>query len=188
VPDGPQGLNKFKLRTIFEVIDFEPLWPAIVNFHEAQAYCAWRAQKDGSPVPYTLLSEGEHLSLRVQARGGRDWNIELVHGSECPVDAYVSPGKFGDVFGNAWQWSCDTFSPLVGFHPHPYYEDFSSPCFDGEHQMIFGGSFISTGDEASEWARFHFRPHFFQHASFRMSRSVAPTLVLDSHHLDAPPS
>ena len=34
--------------------------------------------------------------------------------------------------------------------------------------MILGGSFVSTGDEASIWARFHFRPHFFQNAGFRV--------------------
>jgi putative 4-mercaptohistidine N1-methyltranferase len=34
--------------------------------------------------------------------------------------------------------------------------------------MILGGSFISTGDEASVFARFHFRPHFFQNAGFRL--------------------
>jgi hypothetical protein len=28
--------------------------------------------------------------------------------------------------------------------------------------MIMGGSFMSTGDEASVFARFHFRPHFHQ--------------------------
>jgi hypothetical protein len=33
---------------------------------------------------------------------------------------------------------------------------------------IMGGSFASTGDEASHYARFHFRPHFFQHAGFRI--------------------
>jgi 5-histidylcysteine sulfoxide synthase len=172
VPDGPQGLNRFKLRTIFELIDFEPSWPAVVNFHEAQAYCAWKAGTDGAPGAYGLLTEGEQLSLREQAGSGQGWNFELVQGSEGPVDAWVSEAGVGDVFGNVWQWSQDTFNPLLGFRPHRYYEDFSSPCFDGEHQMIFGGSFISTGDEASEWARFHFRPHFFQHAGFRMRRAV----------------
>lgn len=37
--------------------------------------------------------------------------------------------------------------------------------------MIMGGSFVSTGNEASVFARFHFRPHFHQHAGFRL---VAP--------------
>lgn len=50
-------------------------------------------------------------------------------------------------------------------------QDFSTPCFDGQHNIIMGGSFISTGNEASVFARFHFRPHFHQHAGFRL---VAP--------------
>ena len=37
---------------------------------------------------------------------------------------------------------------------------------------IQGGSWASTGDEASRFARFSFRPHFFQHLGFRLARSV----------------
>jgi len=51
------------------------------------------------------------------------------------------------------------------------YDDFSTPCFDGKHSMIVGGSFMSTGDEASVFARFHFRPHFLQHSGFRLVQS-----------------
>jgi putative 4-mercaptohistidine N1-methyltranferase len=60
---------------------------------------------------------------------------------------------------------------LKGFEVHHVYDDFSTPCFDGKHSMIVGGSFISTGDEASVFARFHFRPHFLQHAGFRLVAS-----------------
>jgi putative 4-mercaptohistidine N1-methyltranferase len=55
---------------------------------------------------------------------------------------------------------------------HPYYDDFSTPCYDGQHQMILGGSWISCGDEASVWSRFHFRPHFFQHSGFRVVQAA----------------
>lgn len=34
-----------------------------------------------------------------------------------------------------------------------------------------GGSWASTGDEASRFARFSFRRHFFQHLGFRLARS-----------------
>ena len=74
---------------------------------------------------------------------------------------------FYDVFGNAWEWTEDYFSALPGFTVHPYYEDFSTPCFDGLHNVIQGSSYISTGNECSVYSRFHFRPHFYQHASFR---------------------
>jgi putative 4-mercaptohistidine N1-methyltranferase len=60
---------------------------------------------------------------------------------------------------------------LKGFEVHHVYDDFSTPCFDGKHSMIVGGSFMSTGDEASVFARFHFRPHFLQHSGFRLVAS-----------------
>ena len=40
-----------------------------------------------------------------------------------------------------------------------------------------GGSWVSTGDEASRFARYSFRRHFFQHLGFRMVRSVSPPPV-----------
>jgi len=50
---------------------------------------------------------------------------------------------------------------------HPLYDDFSLPTFDGRHNLIKGGSWISTGNEALRSARYAFRRHFFQHAGFR---------------------
>jgi 5-histidylcysteine sulfoxide synthase/putative 4-mercaptohistidine N1-methyltranferase len=167
VPDGPAGLHQYKLRTCFEVIDMPWSWPVIANYHEAKAYGAWRAKKDRSDVPYRLLTEAEHHVLwRATLTAGEvpaTSNLDLRHGSEGPVDDAV--------FGNVWQWCEDDFHPLSGFQIHKLYDDFSTPCFDGKHQMILGGSFISTGDEAGWWARFHFRPHFIQQAGFRMVRA-----------------
>jgi len=34
-----------------------------------------------------------------------------------------------------------------------------------------GGSFISTGNLLSIWARYHFRSHFFQHSGIRLVKS-----------------
>ena len=169
VPDGPAGLHHYRLRTVFEVIPMQHDWPVCVNFHEAKAYCAWASERENSKMPYRLLTEAEHVALRDGSARG---NLGLMTGGESPVDAFGANAQgFYDVFGNVWQWCEDHFHPLAGSKPHPYYDDFSAPCYDGEHQMILGGSFISTGDEASAFARFHFRPHFFQHAGFRIARS-----------------
>jgi len=192
VQDGPVGSHQYRLRTIFREIPMQWDWPAIVNFYEAKAYCSWRSDRDGVKSPYRLLQEKEHLAIRQPStQHFSDWlpgddaavqldpvmsaaatsklNVNLRHGSEGPVERFAANSKgFHDVFGNVWQWCEDSFHPLPEFEIHPYYVDFSTPCFDGQHQMILGGSFISTGDEASIWARFHFRPHFFQHAGFRL--------------------
>jgi 5-histidylcysteine sulfoxide synthase len=183
VPIGPQGSHQYCLRTLFELVEMPWDWPAVVNAHEARAYCAWRTEREGRAVALRLPTEAEHHRLRAAADllpaerlaspeiAGRLFadpgiNASLRHGSESPVAGPDRP--FTDVFGNVWHWLEDDFHPLAGFRIHPYYDDFSTPCFDGQHKMILGGSFISLGDEATAHERFHFRPHFYQHAGFRV--------------------
>ena len=197
VQDGPAGSHRYKLRTTFSEIAMQWSWPAVVNYYEAKAYCAWLTEQDEAKMPYRLLQESEHLAIRdpalsaainfepgaaeqidldsVMAPGtAPEINHNLRYGSEGAVDAlHANERGFHDTFGNVWQWCEDPFHPLPEFKIHPFYTDFSTPCFDGEHQMILGGSFISTGDEASIWSRFHFRPHFFQHAGFRVVLDTA---------------
>jgi formylglycine-generating enzyme required for sulfatase activity/SAM-dependent methyltransferase len=95
-------------------------------------------------------------------------NLNLRWHSSTPVNFYPpSATGFHDTHGNVWQWVEDHFAPLPGFEIHFLYDDFSAPCFDGWHTEILGGSWVSTGDEASSFSRFHFRRHFFQHLGFR---------------------
>ncbi|TYC61190.1 5-histidylcysteine sulfoxide synthase [Zoogloea oleivorans] len=199
VPEGPAGLHQYRLRTLFETIAMPWNWPAEVNAHEAAAFCAWRSARDG--VPCRLPTEAEHHALRDAAWAdtnppfhvdgatlGREsgWNSQLAHGSPWPVDA-GRPSLAGahDVFGNLWQWHGDDFNPLPGSKVHPLYDDFSTPCYDGQHQMILGGSWISCGDEAGVWARFHFRPHFYQHAGFRVVQAAHDGGVVKLNAADA---
>jgi len=80
---------------------------------------------------------------------------------------------FYDVIGNVWQWSETPIDGYPGFKVHPVYDDFSTPTFDGKHNMIKGGCFISTGNYAIKDSRYAFRRHFFQHAGFRYIESDA---------------
>jgi formylglycine-generating enzyme required for sulfatase activity len=182
-------------------------WPAEVTYHEAKAFGAWQAHRDGllpdSSAAYRMLTEAEHHCLRDESQpdrvlwcpgehfadphassgtataaahasgdvpsnadavyekvlaaspgggsgGGGAANSNLAFGSCSPVDA-LEPSRSGhyDVAGNAWQWTEDHFHPLPGFAAHAFYDDFSTPCFDGRHHMIMGGSYASSGDLAS---------------------------------------
>jgi 5-histidylcysteine sulfoxide synthase/putative 4-mercaptohistidine N1-methyltranferase len=188
---GPHGLQEYNLRVMFDEVEMRWDWPVDVNCHEAQAFCRWRSKQDGSDVVYRLLTEPEHALLKgdilnptgserelVMMNNGdmAQMNLNLAHGSSSPVGNGYAVALTGheDVVGNGWEWVEDQFCALPGFAVHPIYEDFSTPCFDGEHNMIKGGSWMSTGaNGASEFSRFAFRPHFFQHSGFRMVRSDA---------------
>ncbi|HJV33869.1 5-histidylcysteine sulfoxide synthase [Geomonas sp.] len=165
------------LRTMLEVIDLPWNWPVEVNYLEAKAFCNWKAAKSGKPI--RLPSEDEWNRLRDLAAipDPQGWdkapgNINLEYwASSCPVDRFQF-GSFFDILGNAWQWTETPIYPFQGFKIHPWYDDFSTPTFDGRHNLIKGGSWISTGNEATREARYAFRRHFFQHAGFRYVESA----------------
>jgi len=161
----------FVQRNLLDEMPLPLDWPVEVNCLEAQAYSAWLAATTGENV--LLPTEAHWQALRETVPGDQPtWerapgNINLEHfASSCPVDAFPQ-GDFCDVVGNVWQWTRTPIMPFKGFEVHPLYDDFSVPTFDGRHNLMKGGSWISTGNEALASARYAFRRHFFQHAGFR---------------------
>ncbi len=183
VATGPEGSHEYELRTLFDMIPMPMSWPVEVNFHEAVAYCNWKMEADKSNLKYRLLTEAEFVSLTPKVKdpvlqkhayktykGFTDYNDEYKQNFNFIWSSAKDVNS--DLYGNTWHWLVDQFNPLEGFKIDPLYDDFSTPCFDGKHQMIRGGSFMSCGHEASHWARFHFRPHFYQHSGFRMAATL----------------
>jgi putative 4-mercaptohistidine N1-methyltranferase len=156
------------------------------NYHEAKAFCAWKARRSGQAV--RLPSEDEWQALRRFA-GIPDLpealppaNLELAHdASSCPVNRYAH-GPLFDVVGNVWQWLETPIYPYAGFAIHPIYDDFTTPTFDQRHNLIKGGSWISCGNEAAPESRYAFRRHFFQHAGFRYVVAGALAIQPGSHY------
>ncbi len=184
---GAEGAHQYELRTLFDIIPMPWNWPVEVNYHEALAFCNWKNEVDRNQnktnLTYRLFTEAEFNSLRTSEV---DPVLQSKHFSELEKNSqpianfnfkYSSPENVSsELCGNVWHWLEDQFNPLENFKVHPLYDDFSTPCFDGKHQMIMGGSFMSCGHEASRWARFHFRPHFYQHSGFRMARTIDGSL------------
>jgi 5-histidylcysteine sulfoxide synthase/putative 4-mercaptohistidine N1-methyltranferase len=179
------------LRTMLEEIDLPWNWPVELNFLESKAFCNWLAAQTGKPI--RLPSEDEWNRLRDLARipnppawGRAPGNINLEYwASSCPVDRFDF-GGFCDLLGNVWQWTETPIYPFQGFQVHPWYDDFSTPTFDTRHNLIKGGSWISTGNEAIREARYAFRRHFFQHAGLRYIESAASVeLREDPYETDA---
>ena len=169
---SPEDPDNLYLRLMTSEVPMAWDWPVDVNALEAAAFCRWKAAETGQSIQ--LPCEAEWAVLRARVPGDQpDWNpapgnINLEFAaSACPVDLFPQGGGFYDIVGNAWQWTSTPISGYPGFRVHPRYDDFSTPTFDGKHDLIKGGSWISTGNEALASARYAFRRHFFQHAGFR---------------------
>lgn len=182
VQDG----EHWRLRLMTQEILMPWNWPVETNYLEASAFCRWKAAQ--TKLPIRLPTEDEwHRILDVSGWKLSDSspvnaNLYLEHwASSCPVDLFVQ-GPFCDVVGNVWQWTETPTYPFEGFRTHPIYDDFTVPTFDGLHNMIKGGSWIATGNEAEPESRYAFRRHFFQHAGFRYVVSNAPVTVPSSRY------
>lgn len=163
--------DTWQLRLMTEEVPMPWDWPVEVNFHEATAFCAFLSERIGKTI--RLPSEDE-WHLLCQSAGVTEVdaypsnaNLHMDHfASPCSVTQFQH-GQWFDVVGNVWQWTQTPIYPFDEFKVHPLYDDFTTPTFDGQHQLIKGGSWISSGNEARLSARYAFRPHFFQHAGFR---------------------
>lgn len=178
----------YRLRTLTREIALPLNWPVEVNRLEAEAFCRWKSQKEG--VNITLPTEDEYVRLRDvsgvssylewTSKGKSIANINLeCFASSLPVNS-CKHGDFYDVIGNVWQWTRTPIYPFEGFKVHPVYDDFSVPTFDGKHDLIKGGSWISCGNLAIQESRYAFRRHFYQHAGFRYVQSSYQESVISN--------
>ncbi len=184
------GSGEFQLRTMLEVIDMPWSWPAEINCLEAKAFCNWKSEKTGRH--FRMPTEAEWYQMRnaidtdqphwEQAPG----NINLEHGmSPCPVDRHEFENGFFDLVGNVWQWTETPIDGYGGFEVHPTYDDFSTPTFDGKHNLFKGGCWISTGNYAIKEARYAFRRHFFQYSGLRyVEAEPLPETVANVYETD----
>lgn len=181
---------EWHLRLMCEEVPMPWDWPVETNYHEAKAFCNWKTRATGQPV--RLPSEDEWYRLYEVAGlddpvNGTTFaaNLHLDHwASSCPVTQFRH-GDLYDVVGNVWQWTETPTYPFDGFAVHPIYDDFTTPTFDGRHNLIKGGAWISCGNEAVRASRYAFRRHFFQHAGFRyVVAEHAPTATASGYESD----
>lgn len=173
----------YRYRAMFDEIAMPLDWPVDVNYHEARAYCTWKGPD------FRLPTEAEYNAMRgkelpiscgvkcdTMFQEDSTDNNNLRYGSSSPVNMSVpSDLGFHDLYGNVWEWTEDHFNGFKGYESHFLYDDYSSPCFDGRHNIMLNGSWISTGSYGSRFVRVGFRRHFMQHCGFRVARPVTKT-------------
>jgi hypothetical protein len=105
-----QSEHGWQCRLMTEIIDMPWDWPVDVNYHEAKAFCNWKAEQLEQSV--RLPTENEWFRMydfsdTVELQSGQQAtaNIHLDHAaSSCPVNRFAQ-GELYDVVGNVWQWT-----------------------------------------------------------------------------------
>jgi 5-histidylcysteine sulfoxide synthase len=170
--------DRYTYRATFDEMDLPLDWPVEVNYHEAMAYCRWR----GSDIRLMTEAQWQLATYSLESHKNdwennkiEDYNLNFKFCSPSPVGwlkTAKSPEGLYDLRGNVWEWLADNLSSLPGYQPHPLYPDYSAPYVDDQHQMMLGGSWITSGTEALRYYRNWFRPHFYQHAGFRIVQDL----------------
>lgn len=180
----------YRYRSMLEVIDMPWDWPVDLAWLEAKAFCNWKSEVTGLSI--RMPSESEWQALRNTLDTDQPYwdrapgNINLeYYASACPVNRHEFPGGFHDVIGNVWQWTETPLDALEGFEVHPAYDDFSTPTFDGKHNIFKGGCWMSTGNYAIRDARYAFRRHFYQHSGLRyVEAGPLPEITMNVYEKD----
>ena len=170
IPDA----DSYKYRAMFDEIAMPFEFPVEVNHYEAIAYCRWKGNHTRlmSEAEWYLATYGSFELAQAADSQAENYNLNLKFASPNPV-GYLPQAKSDvglyDLRGNVWEWLSDHLTPLTGYKPHYLYENYSAPYFDTKHNMMAGGSWITSGTEAEKYYRNWFRPNFYQHAGFRVA-------------------
>lgn len=141
--------DSFFYRGMFEEIPLPLDWPVYVTQTEAEAYARWLGKKLPSEQQFHRAAYGSHSSHNSAfpwgeaepsgERGNFDfkrWDPEPVHSTPAG-DSFFGVSQ---LVGNGWEWTRTVFEPFPGFQPHSTYPGYSANFFDGEHNVIKGGS------------------------------------------------
>lgn len=169
IPDA----DGYKYRAMFDEIAMPFDFPVEVNHYEAIAYCRWKGNNTRlmSETEWNLATYGSENYPQME--DNLEFNLNLKFASPSSVGYLAQAQSLSglyDLRGNVWEWLSDHLTPLTGYKPHHLYENYSAPYFDTKHNMMAGGSWITSGTEACKYYRNWFRPNFYQHAGFRIAR------------------
>ena len=107
VRDGPQGLNQFKLRLLFDEVAMKWDLPAAVNYHEAMAFATWRSKKTGKH--FRVLTELEHHAIRSSE--------QQLSNPQKTIDTVVQSNAVGETLmsqlGVNVNLTCSSMSPVT---------------------------------------------------------------------------
>ena len=169
--------GEIRYRGMFQEVALPLDWPVYVTQNEAAAYAKWinkslpteeqfhRAaygNPEGSDLPYPWgTAEPTHRHGNFDFKR---WDPEPVTATQAGDSAW----GVSQLVGNGWEWTSTVFGPFPGFMPRASYPGYSANFFDGEHNVMKGGSQRTAARLLRRSFRNWFRRDYpYMYATFR---------------------
>lgn len=160
----------WRVREMFEEAPMRPHHPvAGVSWHEAEAYARFVGKRLPTEAEWEkAASWGPHAAIKRRFSWGDEMAREALANFDNRYWGTTAVGSFPagrsaygceDMTGNVWEWTAGVFAGYSGFKAFPYAE-YSEMWFDGDHRILKGGSWTTSGPLLRCSFRNFFRPRF----------------------------
>jgi formylglycine-generating enzyme required for sulfatase activity len=157
--------GQWHYRGMFEEVPLPLDAPVYVTHDEAEAFARWRGMRLPSEAEFHRAASESAASANVDFRY---WDPIAVNADES--DEHRNAPQ--QLVGNGWEWTSSVFAPFAGFHPMPFYTNYSEPFFDGAHYVLKGGSPRTAACMLRPSFRNWFRPAYpYIYSTFRVVAS-----------------
>lgn len=164
-------------RGMFEEVPLPLDWPVYVTQLEADAYAKWLGKTLPTEEQFHRAAYGSPSGIdRCYPWGNAEpthkrGNFDFKRWDPEPVTATPegdSAWGVSQLVGNGWEWTSTLFAPFPGFEARPSYPGYSANFFDGEHNVMKGGSSRTAARLLRRSFRNWFRRDYaYTYATFR---------------------
>ncbi|WAQ88150.1 hypothetical protein PtA15_9A275 [Puccinia triticina] len=140
--DQESKRHQVKIKTIYGRIhfNFAKHWPVQASGSQLESFAKWKGGRLPTADELRLYLFDNPISLSAQNPiGFLNWHPLPPQRPRKGIDGRWRGGWNGGV----WEWTSTTFGPHPNFKPSELYPGYSKDFFDGEHNILLGGSWAT---------------------------------------------
>ncbi|WAQ82045.1 hypothetical protein PtA15_2A358 [Puccinia triticina] len=140
--DQESKRHQVVIKTIYGRIcfDFAKHWPVQASGSQLEAFAKWKGGRLPTADELRVYLFDNPISLSAQNPiGFLNWHPLPPQRPRKGMDGRWRGGWNGGV----WEWTSTTFEPHPNFKPSLLYPGYSKDFFDGEHNVLLGGSWAT---------------------------------------------
>ncbi|OSX56507.1 hypothetical protein POSPLADRAFT_1186655 [Postia placenta MAD-698-R-SB12] len=133
-------------------------WPIITSYDNLSTYASVKGGRIPTEPELRLFFDMFECGYEGGANiGFRNWH---------PIPATMGGEKDGGKGhnGGVWEWTSDVLAKHEGFIPSRLYPGYSTDFFDGKHQVVIGGSYVTVPRQAGRRALRNYYQHNYPYA------------------------